>query len=211
MLELAILGLLHDEDLHGYELKKQLTELLGSWSSVSFGSLYPALRRLEKAGEVEATTPAAGASPAAPMSGALSGEVALFKARKKTTVGGRKKKVYRITPSGRIRLRDLLTDPTGTKLKGDDDRVFALRVAFCRLLTPEQRLELFRRRRTELSARLDERVGSGPSDSDRSSDRYLRSLRERSTDAITSDLDWLDGLIAAEEAVDDDHAELRGA
>jgi DNA-binding PadR family transcriptional regulator len=48
MLDLAILGLLHDGPLHGYELKRRLAEL-GSWR-VSFGSLYPALRRLERNG-----------------------------------------------------------------------------------------------------------------------------------------------------------------
>lgn len=211
MLELAILGLLHDEDLHGYELKKQLTELLGSWSSVSFGSLYPALRRLEKAGEVEATTPSADPAPAAPMSGSLSGEVALFKARKPRSVGGRKKKVYTITPNGRIHLRELLVDPTGTALKGDDDRVFALRVAFCRLLDPQERLDLFQRRKVELSARLDERAGAERNGSDRSTDQYLTSLRQRSTETLTSDVGWLDGLIAAEEAAMADEAELRGA
>ena len=48
MLDLAILGLLSDVPRHGYELKQQLAEL-GFWK-VSFGSLYPALRRLEKRG-----------------------------------------------------------------------------------------------------------------------------------------------------------------
>ena len=52
MLELAILGLLKEQPLHGYELKKRLTDRLGPLSSVSFGSLYPALARLETAGAV---------------------------------------------------------------------------------------------------------------------------------------------------------------
>src|SRR4051794_24405033 len=46
LLELAILGLLKEQELHGYELKKQLAEALGQ-SGVSYGSLYPALARLE--------------------------------------------------------------------------------------------------------------------------------------------------------------------
>src|ERR1019366_9737857 len=46
VLELAILGLLKEQDLHGYELKKRLAETLGLGSGVSFGSLYPALGRL---------------------------------------------------------------------------------------------------------------------------------------------------------------------
>ena len=50
MLELAILGLLKEHELHGYELKKRLSDTLGLASAVSFGSLYPALARLDKAG-----------------------------------------------------------------------------------------------------------------------------------------------------------------
>ena len=53
MLEFAILGLLREEPRHGYELKRALGDL-GFWQ-VSFGSLYPALRRLEKGGFIEAT------------------------------------------------------------------------------------------------------------------------------------------------------------
>ena len=50
MLELAILGLLKEQPLHGYELKKRLGDTLGFLWGVSYGSLYPALRRLERAG-----------------------------------------------------------------------------------------------------------------------------------------------------------------
>jgi DNA-binding PadR family transcriptional regulator len=46
VIDLAILGLLKEQPLHGYELKKRLTGVLGPLSSVSFGSLYPALARL---------------------------------------------------------------------------------------------------------------------------------------------------------------------
>jgi DNA-binding PadR family transcriptional regulator len=53
MLDFAILGLLMERARHGYELKRALGEL-GFWK-VSFGSLYPALRRLEKRGAIEAT------------------------------------------------------------------------------------------------------------------------------------------------------------
>src|SRR5205823_6504273 len=81
VLELAILGLLKEHDLHGYELKKRLTETLGTFSSVSFGSLYPALGRLERAGAVSAVTaePDTVAVPV-PMTGSLDGELAAYRA-----------------------------------------------------------------------------------------------------------------------------------
>src|SRR6266508_5264587 len=48
VLELAILGLLHESPMHGYELRKQLTTKLGAFrAAISYGSLYPTLRRLQ--------------------------------------------------------------------------------------------------------------------------------------------------------------------
>src|SRR5579863_5675683 len=55
MLELAILGLLEGQAMHGYEIRKRLRDELGQLSNVSFGSLYPALSRLERSGAVRAT------------------------------------------------------------------------------------------------------------------------------------------------------------
>ncbi len=52
MFDLAVLGLLRNRPRHGYELKARLLEL--GFARVSFGSLYPALRRLEKRGFIEA-------------------------------------------------------------------------------------------------------------------------------------------------------------
>ncbi|MGH3527615.1 MAG: PadR family transcriptional regulator, partial [Pseudonocardiaceae bacterium] len=50
MLELAVLGVLHDAPMHGYELRKRLTGLLGAFRACSYGSLYPTLRRLQRSG-----------------------------------------------------------------------------------------------------------------------------------------------------------------
>ena len=66
MIDLAILGLLTEQELHGYELKKRLGELLTSRASVSFGSLYPALNRLDKQGCVKAVEQRTAAPAVAP-------------------------------------------------------------------------------------------------------------------------------------------------
>jgi len=81
MLDLAILGLLREQPHHGYELKQQLAEL-GFWK-VSFGSLYPAIRRLEKRGYIEALR----------------------------STGRRKS--YRITDSGRTAFDEMLAEDPG--------------------------------------------------------------------------------------------------
>jgi len=204
MLELAVLGLLNDSGLHGYELKKRLTELLGPWSSVSFGSLYPALARLERDGELIAAESGASApAPVAeltPMSGSLGAELAAYRNRADTrrtparVVGGRRaKKVYAITDAGRERLAVLLDDA------GGDDRTFAVRVGFCGHLDPEVRLALFHRRRAEILVRLAERASNQPATAG-SADPYRRSMREFHDDRLQRELAWLDQLIAGEHA-----------
>jgi DNA-binding PadR family transcriptional regulator len=196
MIDLAILGLLTEQELHGYELKKRLGELLSSRASISFGSLYPALARLESQGCVKAVEQRT-VVPSAPMSGSLAGELAAFKARVRSSSlvkgTGRGKKVYGITDLGRERLVELLADPDVS-----DDREFTLRVAFARHLSDPARLELFERRRTELLGRRDalrRRSGDGAG-----TDTYLGALRERDAENLANDLAWLDRLIAAERA-----------
>jgi len=50
MLELAILGFLHDEPLHGYDLRKRIAALTGHVRPIADGTLYPLLKRMEAAG-----------------------------------------------------------------------------------------------------------------------------------------------------------------
>src|SRR5712675_3690781 len=63
MLELAVLGLLAEQPRHGYDLKKRLSETLGPLWGISFGSLYPALRRLARSGAIEEVDEHATATP----------------------------------------------------------------------------------------------------------------------------------------------------
>lgn len=46
MLEHIILGLLLEHEMNGYELKKTIDHTVGIFYSASYGSLYPALKRL---------------------------------------------------------------------------------------------------------------------------------------------------------------------
>jgi DNA-binding PadR family transcriptional regulator len=204
LLDLAVLGLLEENDLHGYELRKRLGELFGLRLAISFGSLYPALGRLEKAALVKVVTSTPGASgPAAPMSGSLVGELAAFRSQRRSSSGGsgrgtRGKKVYGITDAGRRRLVEMLADPDVS-----DDRSFPVRVAFCHHLSPAERLNLFERRRAELVRRADQRRDSAPV-SDGRVNTYLRSLLERDTAVLQADIAWLDRLVADERAASGD-------
>src|ERR1700733_13034861 len=46
VLELAVLGLLHESPMHGYELSKRLNTMLGAFRAFSYGSLYPCLKQM---------------------------------------------------------------------------------------------------------------------------------------------------------------------
>lgn len=124
MLELAILGLLKERSMHGYQLSKQLTETLGGFWRVSYGSLYPTLRRLEKRGAVEKV---------------FSDEV------------GRRKNVYRITEDGEALFQELLQE---AGQESWEDNRFRVRLAFFKYLKPDTRIRLLERRRAYLEDRL---------------------------------------------------------
>ncbi len=199
MLELAILGVLKEQELHGYELKKRLTDALGAFSSVSFGSLYPALARLEAAGAVRAVAAVAPEplpGPAVPMTGSIAGEAAAFRARRAATRparSSRTRKVYAITERGEALFEELLvTDSTS----GDDDRAFNLKLAFCRYLPPERRLGLFEQRRALLVERLAKARTTRPRKG--RLDLYTQSLVDHGAETTERDISWLDRLIAIE-------------
>ena len=113
MLEFAILGLLQEDSLHGYELRKQLGVRLGGVRAVSYGSLYPALRRLTRAGLIAEASGAAGGT-AATASG--------WPRR-----GRRERKVYRITAEGKERFAEILSDAGP---QAWDDGSFGVHLAF---------------------------------------------------------------------------------
>lgn len=208
MLELAVLGLLKEQPLHGYELKKRLGETLGFLWGVSYGSLYPALRRLETSGAIEIVEPTP-IRPAGPSTGSLSGDLAAARGRsvadRIASPGRRTKKAYRITAHGDALFADLMLADDG---HNDDEKAFVVKLAFCSHLDRPARLELLRRRRATLATRLETTRTTGRARTergaartpDRSPDRYLRALVEHRTSSTRRDLEWVEGLIAAEEA-----------
>jgi DNA-binding PadR family transcriptional regulator len=126
-LELAVLGLLHESPLHGYELRKRLNLLLGWGRLLSYGSLYPALKRLLRAGWINEVT----ASPG---------------------VSRRQRIVYQITPAGKKFFRDQITD-SGPAAWEDDN--FNMRFAFFSRTDADVRLGILEGRRSRLQERLD--------------------------------------------------------
>ena len=192
MIELAILGTLKEGAMHGYELRKRLHELVGTRPAASFGSIYPALGRLERNGQVAVVAATALPAPLPPMTGSFTGEAAAFRAsRRSLPRASRNKKVYAITERGSARLAEIIADPA------DDERSFPVKVALCRFVDRETRVGLLERRRAALVERLGEGRRTIGQRGDRI-DRYLRSLLEHDTEATERDIAWLDRLLTAE-------------
>jgi DNA-binding PadR family transcriptional regulator len=190
VLELAVLGLLSEQPLHGYELKKRLSETLGPLWGISFGSLYPALRRLERSGAIEAAEAPEAAPTGFVPTGSLKGDLAAARVRRRPRAGlGRTRKAYRITAAGEQLFAQLLTDETA-----DDERTFALKLSFCRHLSAAERLAFLERRRAQLTQRL-AKTRRSPA---RNTDRYTRSLLEHRAQSTQHDLTWIEELIAQE-------------
>ncbi|MGI8521900.1 MAG: PadR family transcriptional regulator [Nocardioides sp.] len=127
-LEMAVLGLLHETPLHGYELRKRVNLLLGWGRLLSYGSLYPALKRMLRAGWITEVTSAT------------------------VGVSRRQRIVYQITPAGRAYFGEEITDD-GPSAWEDDN--FNLRFAFFSRTDSAVRLRILEGRRSRLQERLD--------------------------------------------------------
>src|SRR6476646_9016633 len=86
MYELFVLGELLNKPVHGYLLNQIVQKAIGPIRQMSWGALYPLLRRLEQQGLIRREA-----------SGGEGGE--------------REKKIYRITPAGEARFRQLMAEP----------------------------------------------------------------------------------------------------
>lgn len=169
VIELAVLGVLEDAPMHGYQLRKQVTALLGPWrAALSFGTLYPTLRRLQAGGLVRADV-----SPG----------------------GGATKVVYQVTDAGRARFRQLLGHP-GAALSDDD--AFGVRFAFFARLAPADRVRVLEQRRVRLLDRLDDVAARGCADPADSRDPYRRAWAQRGVASVEAELRWTEARLAAE-------------
>ncbi len=105
LLDLAVLSLLRNGEMHGYQIRKSLAETAGPLFQFSFGSLYPALARLEERGAVASYLESGPTFIGA--TGSLTGDLALSLERSaRTTLGQgdrsvRQKRVFRITDVGK--------------------------------------------------------------------------------------------------------------
>jgi DNA-binding PadR family transcriptional regulator len=204
MLELPVLGLLKERAMHGYELRKQLGAMLGPFYQVSWGSLYPTLRRLAKAGAVEMETQP---TPRKPKATRVSSRRTAKSAKTTGALGpGRRKNTYRITPAGEEMFTAMLEETAAAV----DAEHFTLKLAFFRYLQPETRLALLERRRAYLLEKLAQFKTNLREYRERI-DSYSLSLQRHGMAATESDIAWIDELISRERTPDVSRPEITNA
>ena len=168
-IELAVLGLLHESPMHGYELRKRLNLMLGWGRLLSYGSLYPALKKMLRASWIEEQV-----SPTAP--------------------GRRQRITYQVTEQGTEQFTRLMSEVGPTAWEDDN---FDIRFAFFSRTDMEIRLRVLEGRRTRLQERL-ERVQNQLSLTQREVDRYAGELQRHGVESVEREVRWLSDLINAE-------------
>jgi len=180
-LELAVLGLLHDAPMHGYELRKQLIALLGWGRVLSYGTLYPCLKALVKDGYIVADAPAPKAKTA--------------KTAKADTVRGRRNRiVYRLTAEGKERFAQALEESGPATW---DDESFGVRFAFFARTDSPTRVRILEGRRSRLEERL-ENVRTSAQRGRERADSYTLELQRHGLESVEREVRWLTELIDRE-------------
>ncbi len=186
VLELAVLGVLHRTPMHGYELRKQITSVLGLFRALSYGSLYPCLHELLAAGLIAEEHD--GADPDAPARAGAAG---------RTRRGGRALKVYRLTADGKERLQDLLGE--GGPAAWEDDG-FGVHFAFFGQTRADVRLRILEGRRSRLEERM-ESIRAALTRTRERVDSYTLELHRHGLESVEREVRWLNELIASERQV----------
>jgi DNA-binding PadR family transcriptional regulator len=170
-LELAVLGLLHESPLHGYELRKRLTGVLGWGRVLSYGSLYPCLKQLLRDGLIAEDLP----------------DLAVVDVR----VSRRGKIVYKLTAEGKERFA-MLVSSSGPSAWDDDN--FGVHFAFFSSTTTETRLRILEGRRSRLEERIDG-VRTTLARSRERVDNYTLELQRHGLESVEREVRWLTELI----------------
>jgi DNA-binding PadR family transcriptional regulator len=171
VLELAVLGLLHESPMHGYELSKRLKGVLGPLRAISYGSLYPCLSSLLDGGLITADDTASESGP-----------------------GRRKKHVYKLTAEGKERLHEQLSEGGPSTW---DDEAFGVRFAFFGQTDAAVRLRILEGRRSRLEERQ-ESVTSALGRARERLDGYTLELQRHGLESVEREVRWLEELIATE-------------
>ena len=183
VLELAVLGLLHDSPMHGYELRKRLNAVLGAFRALSYGTLYPALKTLLAEGLIREAGQVEGPAPA--------------------LAGKRARIVYELTAEGKERFQSLVRQPGPAAW---EDGTFDVHFAFFARTDADTRLQILEGRRTRLQERLDG-VRQSMTRTRERLDSYTLELQRHGLESVEREVRWLTELIDTERASNMTHLE----
>lgn len=191
MLDLAVLGLLHESPMHGYELRKRLTTMLGPFrAAISYGTLYPTLRRMQQAGWIAEEVPEP--EPPAAASAVAEG----WSKRRKSGFGKRSRIVYKLTAEGKERFGDLLAQ---VGPEAYDDAAFGVHFAFFGRTDAATRLRILEGRRRRVEERR-EGLRDALNRAAERLDAYSLELQRHGLEAADREVRWLEELIVQERA-----------
>jgi len=181
ILEFAVLGLLRESPMHGYELRKRLNTSLGVFRAFSYGSLYPCLKTLVQRGWLieEPSVPPEDTereAPSAPLA------------------GRRGKIVYRLTADGKEHFEELLSH---TGPDAWEDEHFGVRFAFFGQTSRDVRMRVLEGRRSRLEERLAKMRASLARTRERLDD-YTLELQRHGMESVEREVRWLNELIESE-------------
>jgi DNA-binding PadR family transcriptional regulator len=171
-IELAVLGLLHEGPMHGYELRKRLNLMLGWGRLLSYGSLYPALKKMLRGNLIEEVSASAAAG----------------------TPSRRPRITYQVTERGTVEFHRLMSEVGPTAWEDDN---FDIRFRFFSSTDMEIRLRVLEGRRSRLQERLD-RVQRELAMTQKEVDRYATELQRHGVESVEREVRWLSDLINAE-------------
>jgi DNA-binding PadR family transcriptional regulator len=172
VLEFAVLGILHESPMHGYELRKRCNAVLGSFRAFSYGSLYPCLKSLLQGGWI--AEEGAGAAP--------------------PLAGKRSRIVYRLTADGKERFQELVAE-SGPSAWEDDG--FGVHFAFFARTDAATRLRILEGRRSRLEERIDG-FRSALTRTRERVDSYTLELQRHGLESVEREVRWLNELIESE-------------
>ncbi|MEV6113403.1 helix-turn-helix transcriptional regulator [Streptomyces sp. NPDC052109] len=177
ILEFAVLGLLRESPMHGYELRKRLNTSLGVFRAFSYGTLYPCLKTLVANGWL-IEEPGSTHEDAVPLA------------------GRRAKIVYRLTAEGKEHFEQLLSQ---TGPDAYEDEHFAARFAFFGQTSRDVRMRVLEGRRSRLEERLEKMRASLARTRERLDD-YTLELQRHGMESVEREVRWLNELIESERA-----------
>jgi DNA-binding PadR family transcriptional regulator len=167
-LEFALLGLLSQAPLHGYELRKRIGAIFGPFRALSFSVLYPQLRRMMEAGLIAETVMEA--------------------------TSRRSRIVYAITDKGARRFESLTESVTPDTW---EDEGFEIRFAFFSPTSANNRVRILEGRHRRLKEKAEILRGELEK-SPVGIDKYLEEWRRHSLETADREIAWLEDMIKTE-------------